>query len=545
MKRAASTETGSGALRALMRRLSPAEALRRYSNRLSLANRILAVNIFAILLLMGGLLFLDNFREHLFEERREDARETAALLARLSSSLDTPAFDEVTRAIGQRYEARIRFFDGRGTLIYDSFRTGEPAYVLRSAEDEDFIKDMTRLLDRFVDALIFKQRPMQYSEPDSARRDDYAVFAQTKPDNPAAILYYSGDYTPVVTGAAERQDGALSVLVTTNPRSARRLVRAERSKIFLFTVLVILISVALSLFLARTVVDPLLQLTRAAIKVRRGRERQVSVPRMPQRRDEIGLLARAVSDMTESLRSRIDAIDAFAADVAHEIKNPIASLRSAIEGLRKIEDPALRQQLLDVADDDVRRMDRLITDISEVSRVDSELSRARFEPTDMGRMIEQIVEGREGRHTGVHARDGVKLAFARPREGSTVVMGEEMRLARVLDNLIDNAVSFSPVGGLVEIFATGAQDRVLIAVRDEGPGVPIHEREAIFQRFHSNRPPERQQDGVRHSGLGLAICKTIVEGHQGTIRVRDREDGRTGAVFEVSLPLAQAAEGEE
>jgi len=239
--------------------------------------------------------------------------------------------------------------------------------------------------------------------------------------------------------------------------------------------------------------------------------------------------------MSIALRQRIDATEAFAADVAHEIKNPLASLRSALDGADRIDDPALRAQLMDVAKADVQRMDRLISDISDASRVDSQLAKAKFEEIDLGDMIEQLLQVRENR-----GGDGnIRIAFARPRKGVATVMGEDVRLERMLTNLIDNAVSFSPPDTVVEISATLAEDEVIIRVSDEGPGVPEQEREAIFRRFHSERPPS--ENFGKHSGLGLAIARTIVEGHHGRISVRDRVDGRPGACFEIALPCAASS----
>jgi two-component system sensor histidine kinase ChvG len=238
--------------------------------------------------------------------------------------------------------------------------------------------------------------------------------------------------------------------------------------------------------------------------------------------------------MSQALRHRIDATEAFAADVTHELKNPLASLRSAVDTMQRIDDPALQQRLIEVIQDDVRRLDRLITDIAEASRLDAELSRARFEPIDLGPLVETLVTARELR--GVD-RD-VRLAFARPRVGSAVVMGDESRLARVIENLLDNALSFSPPGGLVEITPVRAGDEVLLRIDDEGPGVAPEAREEIFDRFHSVRP-EGEAFG-RHSGLGLAIAKAIVEGHNGKIEVLDRNDAPSGARFVIHLPAVVA-----
>jgi two-component system sensor histidine kinase ChvG len=319
-------------------------------------------------------------------------------------------------------------------------------------------------------------------------------------------------------------DGGI-LLATINARDVTRIVRAERLRLGLVLLAATLLSILLSLFLARTIALPLRRLARAAHRVRLGRAREVDVPTLPARRDEIGLLARALHDMTHSLRYRIDATEAFAADVTHELKNPLASLRSAVDSLEKVQDPALRTQLLDVVRHDVVRLDRLIVDIAEVSRLDAELTRARFEPVDLGTLIDNLLPAWDGRA----AAAGVSIAFARPRAGSAVILGEASRLARALDNIVDNAISFSPRDGLVEIQASAVDDEVTVAVEDEGPGVPPPERESIFNRFHSMRP-EGEAFG-RHSGLGLAIAKAIVEGHDGRIEAEDRSDGRPGARF--------------
>ena len=296
--------------------------------------------------------------------------------------------------------------------------------------------------------------------------------------------------------------------------------------------ILIAISILLSMFLARTIVRPLRRLAIAAHRVRLGRAREVNVPRLPKRSDEIGLLARAVSDMSQSLRQRIDNIEAFAADVTHELKNPLASLRSAVDGLDRVEDPELRKRLMTIAREDVARLDRLINDISEAARTDAELAARHV---------------RAGRPRAAHRADRLELgnrrekgdariAFARPRKDTAVVMGKPDRLARAINAIIDNAVSFSPPGGLVEIAAAHVGDEVRIRIDDEGPGVPPEAREAIFNRFHSVRP-EGENFG-RHSGLGLAIAQAIVEGHDGEIDVHDRDDAPSGARFTIRLPAA-------
>ena len=257
------------------------------------------------------------------------------------------------------------------------------------------------------------------------------------------------------------------------------------------------------------------------------------MPRLPERSDEIGLLARAISDMSQALRARIDATESFAADVTHELKNPLASLRSAVEGLSKVKDPALQEQLLAIVRDDVHRLDRLITDISDASRLDAQLSRATFESIDVGAMIAALLAQRATRGLP----DDIRVLFDRRPDASFTVLGEGARLERVFENLIENAVSFSPKGGLVTISAARERDMLVVRVEDEGPGVPEEAREAVFRRFHSVRP--QSEAFGQHSGLGLAIARTIVEGHQGSISVETREDRLSGARFMVRLPLVE------
>jgi two-component system, OmpR family, sensor histidine kinase ChvG len=251
------------------------------------------------------------------------------------------------------------------------------------------------------------------------------------------------------------------------------------------------------------------------------------------------MLARALSDMSQALRARIDATEAFAADVTHELKNPLASLRSAVEGLERIDDPALRAQLIAVIHDDVLRLDRLITDISDASRLDAQLSRAQFEQVDMTGMLAAIIDGYRQRAMP----EGVTIELgAVPGEPATV-LGEGARLERVFDNLIANALSFSPPGGTVTVRIADLHDWVEVSVEDQGPGVADDAREAIFRRFHSDRP-DAESFG-KHSGLGLAIARTIVEAHQGGIAVESRGDGGRGARFVVRLPKTRERRSEE
>jgi two-component system, OmpR family, sensor histidine kinase ChvG len=504
----------------------------RWSGRIPLTWRILAVNIIALALLAGGFSYIDSYRTRTVDARLEQsAREAGLLAAALENS---PASDEraILRAFSGRLKERIRLYDAKGTLAFDSFTAGGPVFHLIDPDSEPLKRKIARFLDRVIDRIVGADKYPAYIEPLPDNASAWPELAESKSRRtPVAMARFAPDRTPMITSGVHLSDGS-SILVSENARDITRIVRAERLNLGLVLMTAILASVLLSLFLARTIVLPLQRLANASVRVRLGRARQVTIPRLPDRRDEIGTLARAISDMTQALRQRIDATDAFAADVSHELKNPIASLRSALDGLQTVQQPELREQLFAIARDDVRRLDRLVTDIAEASRIDAQLSRTRFEPVDLGQMIETMILGRESRGVA----NGIRLAFARPRKDVAVVMGETQRLALVIDNLLDNAISFSPPSGLVQVTATVAESEVLVSVEDEGPGVPPSERETVFRRFHSVRP-EGESFG-KHSGLGLAIARSIVEGHQGRISIADRENAQAGARFDVHLPLA-------
>ncbi|MEW6576609.1 MAG: ATP-binding protein [Pseudomonadota bacterium] len=507
----------------------------RWSRKLSLTSRILAVNLFALALMASGLFFLDSYRTRLVAERQEAAETQVVLLASAIARM-SPADGQATLStFAKNGKSRVRLYAQSGEKTYDSAAAVGVTFQLVDPSKEPWRKTAARWMDMGFDFLVQAPDLASYREPAKDSAAAWPELQKLEAGQGNSLVRFAPDLTHVVSAATIMPNGT-RLLTTGNPRDVRSLVRAERFSIGIFMLVVLVVSVLLSLFLARTIVRPLQYLARAAVRVRLGRSPDVTIPRMPSRRDEIGMLARALSDMSSALRQRIDATEAFAADVAHEIKNPLASLRSALDGIDNVSDPALRAQLMAVAHADVQRMDRLISDISDASRIDAQLAKANFEPIDMGDMIEQLLEARENR-----AADGtVRIAFARPRRGITVVMGEDIRIERVLTNLLDNAVSFSPPDGVVEISATRSDDEVIIRISDQGPGIPPHERETVFRRFHSARP-ENEGFG-KHSGLGLAIARTIIEGHHGSISVDDREDGLQGACFRISLPAAQAPE---
>ena len=489
------------------------------------------MNILTLLLVALSTLYLDVFRNRLSKERVRQTRLEATTAATALSHIPREEWGEFLTSIGQTRRYRIRLYAPDGKRQIDTFALGGPTYTLRDPATQGWTKDVARALDKGFNAIVGAPKLGDYVEPAADRLTAWPEAVRARQSNTATTAVRNApDLTPVISAAVPVAGNVL--LVTDNDRAFTRTVRSQRAYVLAAMVAVLIISLLLSSFLARTIVRPLRRLALAAHRVRLGRSREVRVPRLPSRSDEIGLLARAVSDMSQSLRQRIDNIEAFAADVTHELKNPLASLRAAVDGLDQVEDPELRKRLMGIARDDVRRLDRLLNDIGEAARTDAELARALFEEIDLGPLIEQLVASWETRREKGDAR----IAFARPRKDSAVVMGKPDRLVRAINAIIDNAVSFSPPGGLVEIAAARVGDEIRIRIDDEGPGVPPEAREAIFGRFHSVRPDN--ENFGRHSGLGLAIAQAIVKGHGGDIDVLDRDDAPSGARFIIRLPAA-------
>ena len=501
----------------------------RWSGRVSLTRRILAVNVFALLLLAGGFFYLDSYRSRILDSRTEQAIREARLMAEALAVAPAASRAPLIRLFARDTGTRIRLFAANGDLLYDSRALGERNFLLRDPDKDGLGQRIARFLDAGIDTVVGAKRPPLYRERDDGL--DWTDVKSALTGYPSGTVWRAPDRTPVITAAARQPNGKAALMTTINARDITQTVRVERFRLSVVLAVVTLVSILLSLFLARTIVRPLRRLARAAVRVRLGRAREVVVPRLPDRRDEIGMLARALSDMSLALRARIDATEAFAADVTHELKNPLASLRSAVDGLASVKDPELQERLLAIVRDDVHRLDRLISDISDASRLDAQLSRAKFEPVDIGAMLKAIIAHHQER--GID-RD-VRLRFDDAGATPLVILGEGARLERVFENLIDNAVSFSPQGGVVSIAPAVRAGKLELRFEDEGPGVPEYAREAIFRRFQSIRPDG--EDFGRHSGLGLAIARTIVEAHGGTIHVESREDRLSGARFVLRLPF--------
>lgn len=521
--------------------------------------RILAVNLLALAILAGGVLYLSGFRDNLIARRLDRLAMEAETLAGAigESAVGGPEMDSIEADAARRLIARLvapsgnraRLFAADGTLLVDSrLLAGDggveaeplPPLPLRRPKILRLVDRIEQRLARFGE----DERLPLYVEKSHQRAADYPEVLSALIGVADQRLRRLPEGGLMLSSAAPVQRfrrvlGA--VMLTTDSHDIDALLRAEQRKILKVFLLAITITLALSVYLAASIVRPIQQLSRAAERIRFGASRADAIPADPRRRDELGVLSRTLAQMTQTLYRQIDAIEQFAADVAHELKNPLSSLRSASEALSKARDAATRRRLLVIISEDVRRIDRLISDISDASRLDAELTRAEMTSLDLAALLETTVcayRDRIAREQELGRGRKVDLSFdadRRAREAARI-RGLEGRLAQVFANLIDNAISFSPEGGKVTVRLDADGERIRILVEDEGPGLPEGAAEKIFARFYSERP-EGEAFGT-HSGLGLAIARQIVEAHGGRIRAENRAD-RRGARFVVELPRAR------
>ncbi len=536
------TQSGSPAPRRRRARGSP------------ITRRILAINVLALAILFGGVFYLDDYERRLVDAELEALRQRGEVIAvalgetMLGSNDDSiVVFDSVqVRQLLPRVMAatrtRARLFSVSGALVADSRLVEGPGGVIqieplpepRSAYP--IVDPLVRVFNWVVNWVPRRVGLELYREYSVPRADQY----------PEVERALSGESTVYVRGTAHEgmilsaaipvqhyRKIAGALLLTNDSRSIERGLRIVREDILRIFAISLGVTVLLSFYLAGTIARPIRRLAAAAEMVRRGPGRRHAMPDFgASRSDEIGELATTLREMTEALWQRMDAIERFAADVSHEIKNPLSSLRSAVETAYRIKDPEQQKRLMTIILEDVQRLDRLISDISDASRLDAELLREEAVPVDVQKMLATMIDIH--RETGTAGHDLMLEAEARE---PLIVAGIEDRLGQVLRNLIVNAISFSPPGGAIRLGAVRRGAEVEITVDDEGPGIPEGKFEAIFQRFYSERPPG-EKFGT-HSGLGLSISKQIVETHGGTIRAENRKDatGRVvGARFIVRLP---------
>ena len=514
-----------------------------------LARKIIIFNLIALVILVAGVLFMNPFRDTLVLQRENGLKQEAQLIANVFEAsleadattlpLDNAALVTRLRVITISSGVEVFVFDNKGGLVASA--VGAATTAGPSQERSTIITDFLNIIWTGISGLLggASDKVMVSSDDiiqklyPAARNGETAASTGHGPQG--GTLFSVA--TPIV------QNGVVQgvIALTSAEGEIDRLVRFEREQILQMFVIALLVSIGLSLVLASTIANPLSDLAAAAEigGERDGQARnagRVRIPDLTARPDEIGRLSVAMRGMVTALYDRIDGNEQFAADVSHEIKNPLASLRSAVGSLRFVKKEEHREKLLDVIEHDVRRLDRLVSDISNASRLDSELVKEEEEPFFLLKTLANLCE-----YLGKQANEkGVEFITDFPADPIRI-NGLEARLAQVFVNLITNAISFCDSGDAVRVWARKRENRVLIVVEDTGPGIPEAALDKVFKRFYSERP---QGDFGNHSGLGLAISKQIVEAHGGVIwaeNIRPTEADVTseplGARFVVGLPV--------
>jgi two-component system, OmpR family, sensor histidine kinase ChvG len=523
--------------------------------------RILAINVLALAILMGGLLYLGQYQERIVQVEldvlRTQARLVAGALGESAAEADSDGTQTIAtdtartlvRRLVEAADARTRLFATDGTMIADSRILMGPRGVVQ-IEDLDDLRPRNPFaqVGEFFYHSLFNMIPPSkncpvYREAMPQRAGDYeeVMGALAGYEHKQVRRTHNGRLLLAVAVPVQRYKQVLgAVLLTRSGEAIEEGIRQVRFDILRAFAVAMTITVLLSLYLGRAIVRPIRFLAGAAERIRRGQGRLREIPDFSRRNDEIGDLSGALADMTQALWTRMDAIENFAADVAHEIKNPLTSLRSAVETAERVTDPDRQKKLMAIILDDVKRLDRLISDISDASRLDAELSRCETAPLDLVPMLQGIVSLYE-RKADCDNPSAPQVTFLTPVQTKDWrILGLEGRLAQVFRNLIDNALSFSPPGGVVRVSLDRRGALIDVRVEDDGPGIPENKLDAIFDRFYTERP--KAEKFGQHSGLGLSISRQIVEIHQGKIAAANRvgsEGAVEGAIFTVTLPAVK------
>lgn len=541
----------------------------------SLTRRIVILNLVALAALVAGIMYLNTFRAGLIDSRVSALRVQGEIIAAAIAASATASSDSITvnpdrllelyvDEFGSPYalfdpslefpinpervapllrnlvtptRTRARIYDRDGLMILDSNNIYSSGEILSPDENEEASDPplFFTVWNWFSRLLRGGEYPL-YQEHPANEGLRYPEVASALNGSPADIVRVDSRGQLVVSVAVpiQRQRSIVgALLLSTSPGEIDAIVTQERWQILRLALVAALVTGTLSALMAGTIAGPMRRLSAAAERVQSSMKARAEIPDYTDRSDEIGHLSGSLRAMTNALYNRIEAIERFAADVAHELKNPLTSLRSAVETLPLAKNAADRKRLVDIIQHDVRRLDRLISDISNASRIDAELARENTETVDIAELAGAIVSIQADLAAGREVT--VKLVVDKKRH-APLVKGHDTRLAQVFTNLIDNAVSFSPAGGTVTVRITADAEHVIARVEDQGPGLD-GDAEKVFQRFYTDRPEDESFGD--HSGLGLSISRQIAQAHQGKLDAGNRSDS-TGAVFTLTLPRAKS-----
>jgi len=502
---------------------------------------IIVLNLAGLAILVGGALLLNELRQGLVDARIDSLRTEGQLIANVIDRsategdpepvLEADAASDILQSLAIPKTERVRLFDSDGHPIADSYVATDrvEAAPLPPAKKPD---------ERPLFELPFFSAPAQPHTDAEAERSLRHEVTQALAGATVAEVRRAENGGRVVSVSIpiEHVREVVGVL-TLDAGDVDQIIAAERAAQAPFIIIAVLVSLTSSFALTQLIAQPVRRLSAAADSVRLSRARAIDLPDIAERKDELGDLARSLEDMTHTLSDRMEAIEQFAADVAHEIRNPLTSIRSAVETLELVKEGPGRDRLLAILKSDVGRLDRLITDISNASRLDAELARESPRPVALARLLREIV----ALHETVRPDGDVTVRLIADEADAVTVAGQEGPLSQVFRNLIDNARSFSPPGGEVRVTLTREARSAVVVVEDDGPGMPPENLETVFERFYTSRPPGAAFGG--NSGLGLSIARQIVEAHGGRIRAENRADptGRVvGARFVVQIPATKA-----
>ena len=553
----------------------------------SLTKRIVFLNLSALAVLLSGILYLNQFREGLVGAYRDSLAAQGKIIAGAIASQATMEIDTITvdpdkllelqagesaspsisplddltspinpevvapllRSLVQPERTRARVYDQDGILVLDTKFLYAGGQVLRynlPTLQDDKPDGMISRIGNFLNRLLQRRDLPTYVEhPNTGIHYPEVVSALTGSPSTVVRMTQKGEQVISVAVPIQRLRVISGVLLLSSEgNEIDKIVTEERLAILRIFLVAAIVLIVLSVLLAGTIANPLRRLSEAANRVRKGVESREEIPDFSNRQDEIGTLSTSIRSMTAALYSRIDAIERFAADVSHELKNPLTSLRSAVETLPLAKTEESKSRLYGVIQHDVKRLDRLITDISDASRLDAELAREQADPVNFATLVNNIVSmAREMPAKGAEgAAPQINLEILGPegQQGAGtrafMVKGHEDRLAQVIINILDNAKSFVPAGGgQIDVTLERGRDELVLRIADNGPGIPAEKVDRIFERFYTDRP-ESQGFG-QNSGLGLSISRQIVEAHGGTLQAENRTGRESGAIFILQLPV--------
>jgi two-component system sensor histidine kinase ChvG len=522
-----------------------------------LSLRIFVIVIFPTAIFFIGLLHIDQYRQTVLQSEIDALYRQGNTLAQAIAFTDSRYTEEARRRLSeltmQRVaqiitslpDARIRVFLPDGNLVNDSFRNtnlAQPRITLtpqQGGADQGLTEYGRSFLSWLSSLLSLNDEYPVYIESPTKQAEDFPAVITALMGEPASMIVRDRQGRLILGVAVPIRHLRVvraALLVTASGEAVESDIEAVQYGFFQIFLGTLLVTVLLGFYLARSIIGPISMLARAADAVRLSKGNTLSLPKMFDRRDEIGDLARDLAAMTDELQNRMQATASFAADVAHEIKNPLTSLRSAVETITRIKGKKQQRKLMDIILADVQRLDRLISDISAASRIDADLSTAEFSAIDLAVMVQNFAEAR-AHHGNGNKRVDIKVKTPPHPVMVSVIVD---RLVQVLDNLLGNALSFSPDEGVIAISLDATASHAVLKIHDQGPGIPEGKTEAIFSRFYSERP--KSEAFGQHSGLGLSISRSIIEAHGGTLTADNHPAG--GAEMQVTLPLAATVEGE-